>query len=343
MGNDLIKLGAIDARSVALFESALSKCDPSHPIVIDIHSEGGSVFEGFKIGEMLSEWAGKKIARINVTAFSMASYIAALCDEVEIKSVGWLMVHNPYSMTEGDDDDHKRNAELLGGMKSSMVAAYSKKTGMGEAEVLALMKAETFLNAEQCVELGFADRIIGSEKPMAKSEAFAKFFNPVVRTLDMSTTDTQPKAATPQEIRSAFPKAKAEFVLSCIERQIPMAQVASEAARAMEEENTSMASQIAAMQDELAKMKALLEEKDQSLVVKEEELAKAKAKKVGISPLAQSSGSNPAGSAKSRWMAAVSDKVASGMARSKAITQVDVEQPELRQEMLSEVNAGRGE
>jgi hypothetical protein len=50
-------------------------------------------------------------------------------------------------------------AEALDKMKAGMVAAYRDKSGRDNAEIEALMAAETWLSAEEAVELGLADRI----------------------------------------------------------------------------------------------------------------------------------------------------------------------------------------
>ena len=105
-----IQLGAIGLGETPTMakdvEAALANASPDETLFVDIHSEGGSVFEGFAIYNMLNEWPGKKVARIKVAAFSIASYIAMACDEIEIANNGFFMIHNPYSQTGGDDADH---------------------------------------------------------------------------------------------------------------------------------------------------------------------------------------------------------------------------------------------
>ena len=50
-------------------------------------------------------------------------------------------------------------AEALDKMKAGMVAGYGDKSGRAEDDIAALMAAETWLSAQEAVELGLADRV----------------------------------------------------------------------------------------------------------------------------------------------------------------------------------------
>jgi hypothetical protein len=67
-------------------------------------------------------------------------------------------------------------AEALDRMKAGMVTAYRDKSGRDEAEIEALMRGETWLSAQEALELGLADRI---EQPvrMAAHFDFSRFRN----------------------------------------------------------------------------------------------------------------------------------------------------------------------
>ena len=162
---------------------------------------------------------------------------------------------------------------------------------------------------------------------------------------------TKPAAASLAEIKAAFPKFKAEFVLSCIERSLPMASVMTEALAAMDEEMQALKAKLAQYEqqeeqakaksmeeEELAKAKAMEEEKEE-----EEVEAKAKAKaRLGVRPVAKAAGGSASKpSATAQWTGSVSSKVASGLSRSQAIHAVEREFPGLRQQMIEEANAAR--
>jgi ATP-dependent protease ClpP protease subunit len=330
-------------------------------IAVKIHSEGGSVFEGFAIHDAFAAYQGPKSLSIESSAFSIASFIACAFDDVEISSNGYMMLHNPYAKVEGDDEDFARQSEMLGKLKSSMVSAYARRSGKSEDEIKAILKNETYLNAQQSVEMGLAKRIAG--QPVI-GRAFAKVKtmpHGVVAALFGAGSDgenretegkpmsTAPVAATIQEIKAAYPKAKSDFIVKCLERSLPMASVASAAAEEMMSENEDLKKQVSAMQEELAKYKAMDDEKAKAMededdeekpamaMEDEEEKVEAKAKS-GVKPVAKARTSGP--SASVRWNQAVDAAMTkTGNNKMKAVALANRNHPGLREAFLAEANA----
>ena len=69
------------------------------------------------------------------------------------------MLHDPSGLVAGTAADMRAMAEALDRMKAGMVAAYRDKSGRDDAEIEALMQAETWLSAQEAVALGLADRV----------------------------------------------------------------------------------------------------------------------------------------------------------------------------------------
>lgn len=136
-------------------------------IVVWINSAGGDFWAGVQIYNMLREYRGKVTIRIDAIAASAASVIAMAGDTVEISGSGMMMIHNPSSFVEGDEAQMKSAAEMLSQVKESIITAYEMKTHLPREELSEMMDAETWLNAQKAVELGFADKIIGKENPFS--------------------------------------------------------------------------------------------------------------------------------------------------------------------------------
>ena len=87
-----------------------------------------------------------------------------------------LVLHDPSGLCVGTAADMRATADALDKMAAGM-AAYRDKSGAGDAEIEALMAAETWLSAEEAVELGFADRV---EAPVRMAAHFdlSRFRNP---------------------------------------------------------------------------------------------------------------------------------------------------------------------
>lgn len=156
-------------------------------------------------------------------------------------------------------------------------------------------------------------------------------------------SESKPVAATVRQIKAAFPKAKESFIVRCMETEMPMEQVTTAMGEELQQENETLSAKVKAMEDELSALKAAKAmETEQVTLAKakaEEEMTTTAKAKSGVKPVAKGQGAAPASSAKATWSSLVSAKVQSGMARSKAIYAVDQENPNLRQEMLDEVNA----
>ena len=71
--------------------------------------------------------------------------------------------HLLYNFNEGEDRYEKATAkaiQLLDEVKESIINAYEIKTGLSRAKLSHLMDAETWMDANKAVELGFADDIL---------------------------------------------------------------------------------------------------------------------------------------------------------------------------------------
>jgi len=71
-----------------------------------------------------------------------------------------LMIHNPATMAFGDHAEMQKAIDMLGEVKESIINAYERKTHLSRAKLSHLMDAETWMNANMALELGFADGFI---------------------------------------------------------------------------------------------------------------------------------------------------------------------------------------
>lgn len=325
-------------------------------IRISMHSEGGSVFEGFAMYDILTKYAGPKSVAVESTAFSIASFVAMAADEIEMSPNAYFMLHNPRVQAEGDDDELGKQAAMITDLKANMVSAYSKRTGKSPEEIQGILKAETYFNATDAVAFGLADRV--TQSPV-NGRAFARLDSiphGVVTALfgvgsggdndskkGKPMTESVPVAATVQQIRAAYPKAKAEFVLSCIEKSLPMASVASAAAEEMMKENEDLKTQCQAMTEELNALKAnaAAEEapaEDPAEPDKDDIPSAPSAKSRGVKPIAKGTAARP--SASVRWNKAIEDALPKCNGnKMKAVALANRNHPGLREEYLAEVNA----
>lgn len=129
-----------------------------------INSPGGSVFDGLVIYNALRMHK----ATVNVTvmgvAASAASFIAMAGDKITMPENTFLMVHNPIGIVYGNAEEMRDTAEVLDKIGASLIGIYMARSGKSEAEVKALLDAETYMTAKEAKDLGFADEVTAEMK-----------------------------------------------------------------------------------------------------------------------------------------------------------------------------------
>lgn len=125
-----------------------------------INSPGGDCVAAAQIYNMLTEYKGNITVKIDGLAASAASVIAMAGTKVLVSPVSMMMIHNPATVAFGDSTEMQKAIDMLSEVKESIINAYEIKTGMSRAKLSHLMDAESWMNANKAVELGFADDIL---------------------------------------------------------------------------------------------------------------------------------------------------------------------------------------
>lgn len=137
-------------------------------VTVRINSGGGDVFAAHAIHNQLVAYKGRVTVVIDGLAASAATIIAVAGDRIIMPSNALFMIHNPaigLSDYYGAEELLKA-AEALNTIKGSIVAAYRKRCKASAEELAAMMDAETWMSAAECLEKGFVDEIQGSVSPV---------------------------------------------------------------------------------------------------------------------------------------------------------------------------------
>ena len=141
----------------------------SGDITVWINSPGGDCVAAAQIYNMLMDYKGNVTVKIDGIAASAASVIAMAGTKVLMSPVSMMMIHNPMTVAFGDSAEMQKVIEMLASVKDSIINAYEIKTGLSRTKLSHLMDAETWMDANKAVELGFADEImqrVGSAEDM---------------------------------------------------------------------------------------------------------------------------------------------------------------------------------
>lgn len=137
-------------------------------VTVRINSGGGDVFAAHAIHNQLIAYKGKVTVVIDGLAASAATIIAVAGDRIIMPSNALFMIHNP-AIGLSDyygAEELVQAVNALNAIKDSIVAAYRKRCKASAEELAAMMDAETWMGAAECLEKGFVDEIQGSVTPV---------------------------------------------------------------------------------------------------------------------------------------------------------------------------------
>lgn len=147
-------------------------------IRLEINSPGGDVFDGIAMFNDLVQHDARIEVVVTGVAASAASVIAMAGDDIAIHGNAFLMIHNAWAMTVGDQNDHAAMVQVLAGIDTALARTYARRADDDVDAITAMMNAETWMDAEQAVDRGFADRIVeGESEPAARAAFDLSVFN----------------------------------------------------------------------------------------------------------------------------------------------------------------------
>ena len=132
----------------------------SGDIEVFINSPGGDCVAASQIYTMLNEYKGNVTVKIDGLAASAASVIAMAGNKTFMSPTSIMMIHNPFTVAEGDAKEFQKAIDMLAEVKESIINAYELKSGLSRAKISHLMDEETWLNAGKALQLGFIDGIL---------------------------------------------------------------------------------------------------------------------------------------------------------------------------------------
>ena len=131
---------------------------------------GGSTFQGLAIYNLLKQHKAKINTYIDGIAASSASIIAMAGDKIYMPKTSLIMIHNCWTYTIGNAKELRKTAEDMDKIALAYKEAYLEKIKINEEKLNQLLEDETYLTADECIEMGFADEIIENRQDNAVSQ-----------------------------------------------------------------------------------------------------------------------------------------------------------------------------
>lgn len=177
-----------------LIQSQLDKAQ-GEDIEIRLHSAGGSVVEGFAIRNALQNHKGNVKIHVVGLAASIASLILTGANEVTIQKGAFVMIHNVklWGMEPMTAEELKAEGRTIETMENEILEAYvqsakanNKLINNSEEETWAnfkkLVDAETWLTAQQAVDLGLASSVVEPSGAASTSNSFVNTLSNYINT-----------------------------------------------------------------------------------------------------------------------------------------------------------------
>jgi ATP-dependent protease ClpP protease subunit len=137
-------------------------------ISVRINSPGGAVFEAIAIYNALMSHSATVNVYIDSLAASAASVIAMAGDKITMMVGSQMMIHDAIGVEYGNAAELRDFADFLDRQSQNIATIYAEKTGGDPDELRQLMLAETWMFADEAVELGLADEVY--KRPEAAEE-----------------------------------------------------------------------------------------------------------------------------------------------------------------------------
>lgn len=130
-------------------------------ITVRINSPGGLLIDAIAMASALQQHPAHVTTRVDGIAASAASIIACAGDTCEMMNGSQLMIHRVMAGAQGNVDDMREMVDWLNHQDMNVATMYAKRANNGSTpeEWLDRMKAETWMFADEAVELGLMDSV----------------------------------------------------------------------------------------------------------------------------------------------------------------------------------------
>ncbi len=249
---------------------------------LNMASLGGDLTDALTIYDFLKTFKGTTTGRFTGPSASSMTVIAMGLDKVEASENTPILIHNPWTMTIGSADEHRKEADNLDKFENAIVNIYKKRTGQRASAVRNLMKEDKWIDAKEAKSFGLIDKIVEPEN--AQNKVTSTIMNKVrdknfpaipIKFQNLNKSKMENGETQEKEVKSFADrvldllKPKSEVKAEVSDEQIT--EVADAIKAELEPKLTDLQSKVSDLTDSNA-------EKDKELEANKAEIAKYKAK-----------------------------------------------------------------
>lgn len=129
------------------------------PIWLHIQSYGGYLFTGLSVSDQIKEIKSPIYSIVEGVCASAATLISMACTKRYILKRSFMLIHQLSTFTGGTYEQIKDDVKMMDMAMNQLTDFYSKHSKLGIEQVKEMLKHDTWLDAEQCLERGLVDGI----------------------------------------------------------------------------------------------------------------------------------------------------------------------------------------
>lgn len=129
------------------------------PIHLHIQSQGGDIFSGLNICDVIDSCRTDVYTYVEGSAASASTMISCSGKKRFISRNSFMLVHQPQIMWAGKHDEFIDEIENQKNIYAAVKKVYLNKTKMTTDQLDEMLKHELWLPSEKCLELGLVDEI----------------------------------------------------------------------------------------------------------------------------------------------------------------------------------------
>lgn len=131
---------------------------------IRFNTPGGVGSDGIAIHNRLKEYSGHVRGTIDGVCASAGMIAAMGCDELEMASNAFVMIHDSWVDMSGNAKDLDQRSRMLKKFDEHQANIFSERSGMPLDQIETLMDREDELDAQEALSLGLIDAITGESR-----------------------------------------------------------------------------------------------------------------------------------------------------------------------------------
>ena len=164
---------------LAELQAILDDDTTDNDIELHINSGGGYVDDAVAMHNRLVDHPGNVEVHIDALAASAATIVAMAGNKIIMPHNATMMIHQPWGVGIGTSADMRKYAGRLDKTENSMLRMYAKHTKLPLSRLKQMLADETWMDAEEALELRFVDEVVEpssrEEVEQARAEAVSDY------------------------------------------------------------------------------------------------------------------------------------------------------------------------